>query len=1695
MCAIIDLQYNKEGYYPMATTTKLNRIASLIIALVMIFSIIPFQSFAAAPVAAADLQLKDGVTVAISQDMTDDQVKKALFEQLVADAKGANYQDYEWEIYAKSYSDKILGEPMARWNWGDALKGFSWNEKIALTWHGYHVDPFKMLNDGEYQIRLKGTEAAVKVKKVSTANVSYNWDSFMGTVKVNDKTAANTNGVNPSKEITMNVIPNEGYKISSVKMNGAELTGSNGVYKFLPVANTKIEVSFAEDGVFHNISLKIGKGITVKVNGIEFKDSVRVKEGVDYTFVVTPDASTSVKAIAVNGEDITSTVNFAKYVGTFTKNFTQDDTIEFVTVDVKNTIVLNNKLEVGYAVAADGQPDFTAIRENFIKGVIDSEKSALKFTPANTDFQEWKQLRLAGGGYGAWSWVKLEGEKKELGTYFEASKPGNNLKFHVRFLGNEQFRPTEYIEFHADVKDVRKADIALKSNPTVEIVETAVGVYDYTNLNEKVFAAAIDAEKSFPANITLKDIVLTVPQNITNSGSYKVKASIAGTTSYYAASVEFNVQFNIVKRPTADIALKADKVNVTLDETNVGVYDNAKMKADAKAAALDLAACKANGLDVSLITLDMEDVKADGIYTATIKYPTTDMIYGAQKNVNVVVKVNKCPTVKFEAKDNQSATLFKNYDGTYDYAELKSQIFNLITVSGVEGIKAENCKFLYETGTLAIKGWYEFDVDNVGADTDHVLYDYLRDGGNFKIQVTLPNSDTYYGTAIEFSVNVVVKDNHTADVVLNEGAPYKVVLNKNKNGTYNYDALKAEIFAVAVKEIKNVPGTTKYTDVNFQYKPWGAKEFHNFEEDVINGDASHIIYTRLCDSKKQDFDVTLNVPGGLDYHGTTVTFKINVEVKDPHKANIAINGKIAPVTLTETTVGTFDMESFKRDVFAAAINAAASTPSTLKFEDFIVEVPNITKSGDYTVNFKYNGDFNYNAESVSVLVHVDVKYLPTAKIVLKTNAVSVNLNEIEAGRYDFDALKKEIFEKAVDTEKSFPVLTADDITVTFDREITKSGKYTATIKFASTDKVHGAKADITADVTLVLLPKVELAFKNADLTLNKLQNGNWGYDDLKKAIFDNCLNVTGVEGLTYDKFDFEYKPWGLNMGWTAFETEKVTFAERYLRQGGEFDFRVSIPTSSTYHGTEIVFKLTIKTADPYKQNIVLKNDYQKVFELGYDSLGNYNYAKLQEEIFNALVDTTKSPAHMNYANAIIEYKPHTRGVDGATIDAAGFHPLNLNVLNEDAGGTFLYLRHGGVFTFRIAFAATDDCRAAEVVFKLTVNPEKRAFSAIVLKDVDREYDPSVEVMEQSAYDAIDFAASKLPADVKRENFVIEYKAPCYTWGGSDGNQSQIIYKWVPFTGENVGAGIVYRQIEVGNFELRVRFTGNETYLPCTSNIAHINVRHNTLTINVNSNSKFIDEKIPANMLTFSTQDNFNEYYIFTSIDSNDTAIINVDDKDGMVKNDFTAYIPFNQLLLDVLGIDAILSAEEVYTNRGLTREQLITLLSDSRFVKFVSERHDIDAAACAKLLEAAKSLPENIKHVRFHMGQPEYGGKYQFIVMAGNANYKTAFTCVEPFYVKFHSRGAKLQWIQDIGRLNAITAKWFNFNAILTRDGIPVDSSHVKYIYTGFRANCLFYGSTKNPPRQPGIYTQTAFTGIKGKYAFPKTRTFVIHVL
>ena len=1114
----------------MVKTKKFSRIAAMLLALVMLLTVVPFQGLAA-EADPAELQLKDG-TVAISSDMTDDQIKKVLFDALVANPEGKNYSDYDWQYYCEGKNTEIY----KRWDWVSIKGEITYAKPPGIVWEeDYHHPAIKDNSDTSYKIRVVGNPTEVTVNKVSSCSVTYNYDVLQGSVLVNNSPVTGTvTGVSPAKDLYFTVVANAGYEIESVKANGVELQAKDGVYSVLPVADTKIDVTFKEIGTLYDVTINAGEGVTVTLNGNPVTGTVKVSADEKYTLVYTPDENTSVKSVKLGDADVTADVSFSNYVGTQYVTFTGDSTLTVETVAVSDEFALTDVREVGIVINADGSWNYDGIRANIIDALVDKEQSVdVEFTQDNVEITYWNHGRV-NGQYVPLEWKDDWGITWDGQLTFPDAAATGSVNLRVYFKGNDQFRPVEYM--YADyVKmiDVQTSVIAIKEAPVVTLSEKTPGVIDYTNVKEKVYEAAIDTENSLPQGMKFEEMIFTIPE-VTTSGTYKVKAEYVGSTSYYASSTEFDVYFNVIVLPEADIAIKAPEISVVL-------------------------------------------------------------------------------------------------------------------------------------------------------------------------------------------------------------------------------------------------------------------------------------------------------------------------------------------------------------------------------------------------------------------------------------------NEIGIGKFDVEALKKDVFDLAVDAQASTPVLSYDDVTIEFNGDVTQGGKFTATISYVPSNSYRGTSEEVSVNVTVNYLPTVKVEAVTRELVLRTTADGAYNYDGLKQDIFKNCLTVSGVDGLTWSDFSYQYKlrdgVSGSIWTWQNFEYY-LTPSYNYLYKGGEFEIKVSIPDSDAYHGTTVEFKINLDVAKREDTKVVL---------------------------------------------------------NGGSMDWIG----DLNAIKEYIYNNF-----------------------------------------------------------------IDFDRSILPEDVTVDNFSFEYYANNYTAGGLPGLE----WSWVPFEGMQHPslAGSYFNPLSGGTHKIRVRFTGTEDYLPYTSNEVELTINKTSFDISLKQNYKYLDEDLPADFVQPSVNDNFEHYY-FVLDASTDTGVIYLDSLSGLELLDFTGNISFSWWLTEILGTGV--TADSIYNRDGISRDQLVKLLSDSRMVDYLAG-YAIDKDAVDAMLELINSVPENVTKFTFQMGQPTKPGTYTIFAMATNANYYTAYTS-SVFYVKYHSTGTKLVFVQDTANLTAKNASTFDFSAVVTKDGIPIASDNVRYIYTGFRANALFYGSTKEPCRQAGIYTQTAWTFL-GTYAFPKTRTYTV---
>lgn len=257
-----------------------------------------------------------------------------------------------------------------------------------------------------------------------------------------------------------------------------------------------------------------------------------------------------------------------------------------------------------------------------------------------------------------------------------------------------------------------------------------------------------------------------------------------------------------------------------------------------------------------------------------------------------------------------------------------------------------------------------------------------------------------------------------------------------------------------------------------------------------------------------------------------------------------------------------------------------------------------------------------------------------------------------------------------------------------------------------------------------------------------------------------------------------------------------------------------------------------------------------------------------------------------------------------------------------------------------------------------------------------------------------------------------------------------------------------------------------------------------VSISLKQNYKYFDEDMPADLISTNVADTF-DYYCFTLgiFDSLAAVYVNCLNKDI---GDFI--LEYSWLYKEVFGDDF----SAIKLSDGISREDFGKLLY-SQVLADECARIGIDSAALSAMQELFNSIPESVTKVSLRTIQPNQTGTYTMFAVAANPAYNTAFS-TSAFYVKYHTTGKKLVFVSDASRgLDSVKAKHFDFSAVVTKDGIPVQSDNVRYIYSGFRQTGLVYFSTKNPPRVPGTFYQTVWT-LGGTYAFPQTRKIVITI-
>jgi len=157
--------------------------------------------------------------------------------------------------------------------------------------------------------------------------------------------------LNAGSSLTMSFVPDSGYRLSSVKVNGVDVTSSvtNNQYTINNISkNTTVSVTFeAIPPTSYSLSITVSGGGKVTCLGNTViggaTKSFTVDNGSSATLTLTPNSGYRVKSVVVNGTDVTASVVNNKYtISDINKNTTVSVTFEVIPPNTYTLTILSS---------------------------------------------------------------------------------------------------------------------------------------------------------------------------------------------------------------------------------------------------------------------------------------------------------------------------------------------------------------------------------------------------------------------------------------------------------------------------------------------------------------------------------------------------------------------------------------------------------------------------------------------------------------------------------------------------------------------------------------------------------------------------------------------------------------------------------------------------------------------------------------------------------------------------------------------------------------------------------------------------------------------------------------------------------------------------------------------------------------------------------------------------------------------------------------------------------------------------------------------------------------------------------------------------------------------------------------------------------------------------------------------------------
>lgn len=844
---------------------------------------------------AADVQLQNGTAI-IPVNADEATVKQALYEALVVNKNEVTAEELDWEFYGTSSS-----EPWSLWDesqWVSVLNGKSWTSKHLAITYSYNVKPLAQLGEGDYDVRIAGTENKVSLHRVykGTSSITLNEGCTVAL---------------PYKDATM------------VDYDALRQRIFNAV-----VQSTTPEMNLDDVTITYEAKSQSTGWLTnwVKLEG-DTVDSV--------TYPAISEGSQKIRI---------------SYAGTETISGTSAETTVTI-ADTRKTpnIKLTPDCKVGLQ-----NGNWEAVRQAILDTVVAENDYGL--TTTNTTIEYYNPGLTMGNIHLGADWVLLEGEPFSPGINYPAVQDGQTYKVRVIFNGSADYKSAtsegvNVLFASKEYSNIAKNDGSYSANLSYN-EDLSV---NYNALREAIFDAVVDTASSTPSSLAWNDVtieywakpvIIGIGSNVgekfmplqgdpgianlyyypaISKGEQKIKISWGGNNDYYGTSIEVNV--NIAERPTANIQVNENPtVQLTVDENlNLNVNKlyqdmfNAIVQTSDPVLTLDdvtieyyaTATTGAVGelgkawmpLEGGKDTLTYPAIPA-GSQQVRISWPGNQQYAPTTITVNVQVKDREQVQFNLNEGPYTVGMVFNDEQG-YDYTATAKAIYDAVVESteNPAGLTAEQVKVEYNADPTGLTDSFK-PLDWTGSTG------VLKFGtGDWEIRISWAGNQQYRGNSV--TVKVTTTDNRIASsVVLKSGASF----------TYNMDAnaMKQAIFDNVIDwENSDLPAKETLSLNNFVIEYYGenvlggninggVKQWAPIE----GGTVTLLTYPQMGAGENQQ--IRISFKGNADYRpcdpteGTVTVNKAKVSVK-VNSTNIYADEQLPADFITTDPADKFDI--------------------------------------------------------------------------------------------------------------------------------------------------------------------------------------------------------------------------------------------------------------------------------------------------------------------------------------------------------------------------------------------------------------------------------------------------------------------------------------------------------------------------------------------------------------------------------------------------------------------------------------------------------------------------------------------------------------------------------------------------------------------------------------------------------------------